>query len=673
MPIDETENFGGGDETQGLYKVGSQFKPTAIPDQFVGEIGDLFYSTEDTRLRISDGETPGGLYIIPDYGADILLLQTKFGGDVLPDEDLSFDIGSPTQRFDNIYGNNLILEGNLTVNGTFEASSTITDKTIILSSGAADAVEADGSGVQVDLGDTFANFLYDATEDSWTINKPLVGNVTGQTSDISNHFLYNLADVDTSTVAPTDGQALVWDDAQQLWVPGTIESSDGGSGGTGSSVEDVFGTVDLANLSDGDVIVYDEQTDSWITTQLPAGSGDPVAANEGIQWATSGTSDQYRISDLFVEDDTEYTIREIEINNDGKLQIELATFSPVVSATGQSLKWDQPASQFNVSVNNPDDFLSKYIASVGSITNSQGVHTSLSDYTTSGPSEVPDGGVDWTQGFFTNTVAEILSDSQTAAGGSASATIVFQDEDGVDWPTASTINYSWGSVGVSISFSNLTGNNFLQFYNSVDYTVSVLGLNNQNNASSTVTAVGGNVSSASSSGTLTFTDDLHKDNNSNRSVLVSTEFGRPHTVTGSYYTVELTDTDTTINANFTYPSFYIWTASTGTPPVATDIISGSNFDLGEVTLLGNQSKSIDTVINNSESVPRAFWFAVRSTASQPSVFKTGASAALLSDVGVTTGYNIDLEPHSAPASYVAEEYTLYGITLQPGETYVRIS
>ena len=40
-------------------------------------------------------------------------------------------------------------------------------------------------------------------------------------TDISIDFL---ADVDTTTVAPTDGQALVWDNANSIWEPGTISS-----------------------------------------------------------------------------------------------------------------------------------------------------------------------------------------------------------------------------------------------------------------------------------------------------------------------------------------------------------------------------------------------------------------------------------------------------------------
>jgi len=39
--------------------------------------------------------------------------------------------------------------------------------------------------------------------------------------------LSELGDVDTTTVAPTDGQALVWDNANSTWVPGTIVGFDG--------------------------------------------------------------------------------------------------------------------------------------------------------------------------------------------------------------------------------------------------------------------------------------------------------------------------------------------------------------------------------------------------------------------------------------------------------------
>lgn len=59
----------------------------------------------------------------------------------------------------------------------------------------------------------------------------------------------DLADVDTSTVAPTDGQALVWDNAAGLWEPGTVSS---GGGGSSATVFNVTADGTTAYLFDGD-------------------------------------------------------------------------------------------------------------------------------------------------------------------------------------------------------------------------------------------------------------------------------------------------------------------------------------------------------------------------------------------------------------------------------------
>lgn len=50
----------------GLFKIRASYKPTAEVNTFVGEQGQLFYSEQDKKLRISDGETPGGIIINSD-------------------------------------------------------------------------------------------------------------------------------------------------------------------------------------------------------------------------------------------------------------------------------------------------------------------------------------------------------------------------------------------------------------------------------------------------------------------------------------------------------------------------------------------------------------------------------------------------------------------------------
>lgn len=64
----------------------------------------------------------------------------------------------------------------------------------------------------------------------------------------------DLSDVDTSTVAPTDGQALVWDNAAQQWEPGTV------SGGGGTALPAV--------PTGGEVLASDGN--QWTSLGLPA-------------------------------------------------------------------------------------------------------------------------------------------------------------------------------------------------------------------------------------------------------------------------------------------------------------------------------------------------------------------------------------------------------------------
>ena len=695
----------------------------------------------------------------------------------------------------------------------------------------------DGTNGQVLTTDGSGNYTF-TTISSGTSNATTLNNYSASYYLDYNNFtntptipqnLGDLADVD-GTATPSTGQVLKWDGTQ--WAPASDLSS---SSGSGIALTDLSVTQNTA--SGTGALTYDNTTGTFDYTppdlsNLGGGTG------EHIQWTTSGTNNELRISEQWLETGSTYTVRSVGINDDGLLQVELATFSPTVSATGQSLYWDEPATQFSVSVDNPTDFTSRYIDSVYSITGATGVSTTLSDYTAGTKSATPAGGVDWTQtftaqtsssssggglnltmvgynndganssatwmfadaasatnfkniidgmpmptgtaggivyfydadGYFyrhganqsswdtrnfvanidssnsnwvnitwsgsgtdmfyqttnpngigsgveliqvamiyvtagqpghttnpyevgdtisgstwgtnpgvfgtgtgsSSTTSSIVSNGTGLTGGTAGATINFADDQGAQWADSDTISYTWQNVDSTISFATLSGQNFLGKYTTVDYTIGITGLSDTNNATVTVGGTGGTLSNTSGDGTLTFADALHKDNNTGRDVDVSVEFSRPAGVTGTAYTVTDTDSDTNINASFTYPSFYYWTSDVNTVPTRADIVDGNDFD-ATVTELGNQAKSIQTTITNSGSQAQAFWFAVRSSATQPTVFQTGPSSALLSDVNVTTGNTVDLEPDAPEAGYVAEEYTLYGITLQPGDTYMRIN
>ena len=440
-------------------------------------------------------------------------------------------------------------------------------------------------------------------------------------------------------------------------------------GGSSYADSDVDTHLNTSSATANQILSWNGTDYTWVADQTGGGGG-----ASPFTWTTSGTDNELRTATGWSEGGASYTIRQASINADNLFEVELATFSPTVTATGQTnLYWDQSATQFNVSVDNPTDFTSKHIEEVASITASTGVHTTLADYTTTGTSATPAGGIDWTQTFTTNATAAIVSNGTGTTGGTAGATITWNDESSSAWTETKTISYSWQNANVTINMSNLSGKNFLEQYNNTSYTVSVSGLQSLGNATSTVTPTGGNVSSTSGSGTFTFTTPVHKDNNDGtRTLAVSTVLSRPIGVTGTAYNITDTASDTAISSNFTYPSFTIFTVDSSTPPTKADIVDGNDFD-SAVTELSNQTKQIDTTINNSDSNPRCFWFGVRTNATQPSTFEAGPSNALLSGVSVTTGNTVDLGPDTTPSGYTEEGYTLYGITLQPGNTYVRIS
>lgn len=75
----------------------------------------------------------------------------------------------------------------------------------------------------------------------------------GPQGDVSNSGITDLSDVDTTTTAPADGQALVWDNAASQWEPGTIEggvTSIVAGSGIGLSPTNGLGDVTVsANIS----------------------------------------------------------------------------------------------------------------------------------------------------------------------------------------------------------------------------------------------------------------------------------------------------------------------------------------------------------------------------------------------------------------------------------------
>lgn len=433
----------------------------------------------------------------------------------------------------------------------------------------------------------------------------------------------------------------------------------------------------LDEISNISTISFDSQ--SFSTEEINPGNVKVVSLNTGnLVFTQDGVN---RVLTGFRENSSVSTVRSAALQNDSFI-LTIATFTPILSATtlpSSTLDWDQPCTGFRVSIVNPDDFTSEYISSVASLTPITGSITAdITQFTDGDPSLTPAPTIDWIQDFTTNTNAVIVPSATTGIdGGIARGTLLFDSTvDGVEsvyTEDSATWTATWRTPNVSISMSNLSGKTFLDTYDSTSYTVTVTGMSDTGNVSNTVVAVGGTVSNNQGSGTFTFSDPIQHDEEETRSVTVTTTLTRPASVTGTEYTATDTATDSVLVATFSYPSFWLFTAGTSTVPTQSDVVSGSTF-IGSPTVntLGSDQKNFGAIVDNTGSDPRAFWFGVRTVATQPTQFKTGVSADLLSDVAFVQN-TVSLQPDSPPNNYIAVGYTLYGIVLQPGETYVSIS
>ena len=115
--------------------------------------------------------------------------------------------------------------------------------------------------------DASASLLTTGTHTGISYSYNDASNKIDSTVSLSGFSIDALSDVDTSSVAPTNGQALVWESASSLWKPGTV------SGGGGSS-NITFGTAVSANNTtlsvsqSSTMFLVNNSTNAW-TVNLP--------------------------------------------------------------------------------------------------------------------------------------------------------------------------------------------------------------------------------------------------------------------------------------------------------------------------------------------------------------------------------------------------------------------
>lgn len=169
----------------------------------------------------------------------------------------------------------VVIAGDLQVDGTTTTVNSttlaISDKEIVVAKDAASAAGANGAGIKVEF--VNATMLYSAITDRWVFNKTIEADVFS----IANHNLDSLGDVNLS-VAPVDGQALIWDNANSEWIAGDSFSQ--------SDFDAAIALTSVGDLQDVD-----------ITTVVP-GSGEALVWN-GSKFAPGTTFSQNDFNTAF--------------------------------------------------------------------------------------------------------------------------------------------------------------------------------------------------------------------------------------------------------------------------------------------------------------------------------------------------------------------------------------
>ena len=249
----------------------------------------------------------------------------------------------------------VVIAGDLQIDGTTTTINSTTvsvdDLNLTLASGAANASAANGAGITID--GASATFTYVSASDRWTMNKDLatdlVGNVTGNVSgsagtvtSLSNRSVGDLSDVDITTTAPTNNQALVWDNANGKFIPGDSFSQ--------SDFDTAFTSKDTDDLSEGTTNLYytnaraDARISAADTDDLSEGSTNLYYTNARFdtRFTAKSTTNLSEGTNLYYTN-ARADARIAAASIDDLTDVDITTAAPT---NNQVLVWDNANSKF---------------------------------------------------------------------------------------------------------------------------------------------------------------------------------------------------------------------------------------------------------------------------------------------------------------------------------------
>jgi len=175
---------------------------TSTPQHALDVVGDI---------HASGNITAGGNITLGDADTDSVTFNADITSHIVPDADNTYDLGSATKKWRALY-----VSGSTIHLGNVQLKDNAGNFRVVNNSNVLVDVEADNITANSFTGPITGNITGDVTGN---VTGNLTGDVTGTVSDISNHNLDALGNVNFA-VAPTNGQSIIWDNTNSQWIAG---------------------------------------------------------------------------------------------------------------------------------------------------------------------------------------------------------------------------------------------------------------------------------------------------------------------------------------------------------------------------------------------------------------------------------------------------------------------
>jgi hypothetical protein len=139
-----------------------------------------------------------------------------------------------------------------------------------------------------------------------------VQGIQGPAGDISTSSIDGLTDVDITTTAPTNGQALIWNNSTSNFIPGDSFSQSDFDTAFGNKSIDALSDVDTTTAAptDGQALVWDNAASQWEPGTIEGGVTS-IVAGDGVELSPSNG-----LGDVTVSLDTAISYLSLKMGSD---------------------------------------------------------------------------------------------------------------------------------------------------------------------------------------------------------------------------------------------------------------------------------------------------------------------------------------------------------------------